>query len=153
LTTTDEIDLVGINKNNVHFSQDGNNAEITIKFGFFTHETIILVGVNDDNLQKETDGHGGTIVYDPPATDASGTPVSLGNDSFIFHNSAGADSGAAKSHDATHEFDHFTAAQIQQWTSFINSNGSGDAFVAHHDDGGAATAHWHAAVHGAFHLS
>ena len=72
LNSSDEIDLTGINKNFVQFTHDAqNNAEITIKFGAFTLETITLVGFNYENLEKISDGHGGTTIYDPPSGDAS----------------------------------------------------------------------------------
>ncbi len=156
LGNTDEIDLAGINPNEVHFSESNGNAEIAIKFLGITLATITIDNFNSSNLRDESDGHGGTIVYDPPANPPTSS-VSISNDNFIFHPSLGSDTGNVPASGYDAELDRLSSAQVQHWAPLICSYVHEDAIdFVHHGDGitppDPSAAQWHFALHNAVNL-
>jgi hypothetical protein len=131
LANTDEIDLVGINKNDVTFCKNGDNAEIVINQGSI-HTTITIVDFNFEDLEKKSDGAGGTLIYDPPAANSTTPSVSLGsNDSFVFHPGEGAQTiSNFNPQNETIELDHFANIQnVQELTAAISSDAQGNAVL------------------------
>jgi hypothetical protein len=158
LSINDVIDLPNIKFDGAADSYNASTDVITVSDGHGHTVTIDVVGGigNGNTFTFSKDTSGGTELVDPPATGASSPSVSIGgpgNDNFIFRSGLGADTGVFKSQNDTQEFGHFTAAQIQQWSSFVSNDGH-DAIAdfVHHSDGVAPSAFWHAALHGAWQL-
>ena len=152
---SDEIELVNFTGRNLT-EQVSHSNDITTLTISTSNDSISLEFVGEYSKSEFTVKQVGSNVeiFDPPAAGSSSSFVSVGNDSFIFHAADGAGSGGSKSQDAMHELEHFTAAQIQQWSSLIGNDGHGDTFMGfvHHDDGAVLSANWHTALHGAFQL-
>ncbi len=164
LASTDEIDLVGITKGDVSFSNDHGNAEITIKNNAGgTIATITIDNFNYHDLAKASDGSGGTIIFDPPAATSSAPSVSIngaGNDTFVFHPGLGAETAANfnAAHDAI-ELDNFANIHsVQQLAAAVTTDGDGDTGIGlgHHDSSaiaGVAANHLQAHLQNMVHLN
>ncbi len=149
-THSDEIDLTGFSETSYSESPSSGNLTLTLRDAEGATAKLTFDNFSG-TLNVSTNGTD-TFIFDPPATGASSPSVSIGgpgNDNFIFHSGLGADTGVFKSQNGAPEFGHFTAAQIQQWSSFI-SHDAQDAIVdfVHHGDSVASSAFWHAALHG-----
>ena len=135
LLTSDEIDLRCVAVRNVCFSEDANDAIITVMNNAHTVlATITIDNFDFRNLEKASDGHGGTIIFDPPASGGSGPSVSIGgagNDTFAFHPGEGTQTvnNFNPQHD-TIELDHFANVQnVQELAAAITPDVHGNAVL------------------------
>ena len=136
LLTSDEIDLRCVAVGNVCFSEDANgDAIITVmKNAHTVLATITIDNFDFRNLEKASDGHGGTIIFDPPASASSGPSVSIGgagNDTFAFHPGEGTQTvnNFNPQHD-TIELDHFANVQnVQELAAAITPDVHGNAVL------------------------
>jgi FecR protein len=133
LANTDEIDLAGINRSNISFCENGDNAEILINQGSI-RATITLVDFNFEDLGRKSDGSGGTIIYDPPAADSINPSVSIGgagNDTFVFHPGEGAQTiNNFNPQNETIELDHFANIEnMQELAAAITPDAQGNAVI------------------------
>ncbi len=135
LLTSDEIDLLGVAACNVCFSEgtDGD-AIITIMNSHTVLATLTIDNFDFRNLEKASDGHGGTIIFDPPASANTGPSVSIGgagNDTFVFHPGEG--SQTVNNFDPLHdtiELDHFANVQnVQELAAAITPDVHGNAVL------------------------
>ncbi len=92
------------------------------------------IGCSVSYLEKASDGHGGTIIYDPPATSSAGPSVSIGgtgNDTFVFHPGEGAQTvnNFNPQHD-TIDLDHFASIRdAQELAAAITPDVHGNALL------------------------
>jgi hypothetical protein len=136
LLTSDEIDLLCVPVGNVCFSENGNgDASITImKNSHTVLATITVDNFDYRNLEKASDGHGGTIIFDPPASASTSPSVSIGgagNDTFVFHPGEGSQTVNTfnPQHD-TIELDHFANVQnVQELAAAITPDMHGNAVL------------------------
>jgi hypothetical protein len=134
LATTDEIDLVGIAAGNVSFGHDGDDAIIRITKNGHIIATITLDDFNYRELEKTSDGHGGTIIFDPPASASTSPSVSIGgagNDTFVFHPGEGAQTvNNFNPQNETIELDHFANIEnMQELAAAITPDAHGNAVL------------------------
>ena len=106
LLTSDEIDLLHVAVCDVCFSEGADgDAIITIKKDPHTVlETITIDNFDFRNLEKASDGHGGTIIFDFPASASTSPSVSIGgadNDTFVFHPGEGSQTVNNSIHNTT----------------------------------------------------
>ena len=156
LPAGDVIDLVNIAFDPSKDSYNSTTDILTISDGHGHTVQIDIVGGigSGNNFTFASDGHGGTKVYDPPATDSSsgltlinangtnpvatltdGAPqVSIGgpgNDTFVFHPGEGAMTiGNFNPQADTIELDHFANIQhVQDLAAMITTDGHGGALI------------------------
>jgi FecR protein len=156
LSTSDEIDLLGVKGCDVCFSAGANgDAIITImKDAHTVLATLTIDKFDFRDLEKESDGHGGTIIIDQPGAAVSNPSVSIGgaeNDSFVFHfgepakspGSANPQNRAADDHHFAHGHDveELTAAVTPD---SLHGHGVGDVDHVH---GGAVAGMGSALLH------
>jgi hypothetical protein len=132
LLTSDEIHLLGVAVCDVCFSEDSGNAIITIKTD---GHTITIDSFDFSNLEKASDGHGGTIIFDAPASANTNPPsVSIGgvsNDTFVFHPGEGSQTvnNFNPQHDAI-ELDQFANIHsVQELAAAITPDVHGNAVL------------------------
>jgi hypothetical protein len=153
LTDSDSIDLAGTWTVESETSSGGNTV-LALKDGTAT----VTLTFDDFNgtLNVASDGNGGTLITDPPATNQASPSVSIGgpgNDNFVFHPGIGADTGHFDPPAAATEYGQFTSPAEQHWLSQIKQ----DAIEGvHATEAGTLpdsdVAHWHLALHDAYHL-
>ena len=159
---SDEIDLVGINRNDVHLQEEHGNVVVTVTEGHTIITAFTLVGVSEHDLDLTSDHHGGTLIVDPPVTSSPSSPVTIGgpgSDNFIFHPDLGVDTIASRNpqHD-TIEFDSSNHSEtVQELQSLLSSDAHGHSFidVGHHDSialPGMTADQLHASLQSAVHL-
>ena len=164
LGNNDVIDLRNISFDSAADRYNSTTDAITVGDGHGHTVTIdVAGGIGDGQFTFESDGHGGTEVFDPPATGSSGASVSIGgpgNDNFVFHPGVGADTIANFNAKAdTIELDHFANIQnMQQLAALITTDAHGDAVIelGHHDSitlPGVSTNYLQAHLHSLVHLS
>ena len=164
LGNNDVIDLPNISFDSAADRYNSTTDAITVGDGHGHTVTIdVAGGIGDGKFTFESDGHGGTEVFDPPATGSSGASVSIGgpgNDNFVFHPGVGADTIANFNAKAdTIELDHFANIQnMQQLAALITTDAHGDAVIelGHHDSitlPGVSTNYLQAHLHSLVHLS
>ena len=96
--------------------------------------TITIDNFDFCNLEKASDGHGGTIIFDPPASVSSGPSVTIGgagNDTFVFHPGEGSQTvnNFNPQHD-TIELDHFANIHnVQELAAAITPDVHGNAVL------------------------
>ena len=136
LLTSDAIDLLGVAVGNVCFSENADgDAIITVMQNAHTVlATITIDNFDFCNLEKASDGHGGTIIFDPPASVSSGPSVTIGgagNDTFVFHPGQG--SQTVNNFDPQHdtiELDHFANIHnVQELAAAITPDVHGNAVL------------------------
>ena len=133
LLTSDEIDLLGVAAGNVCFSENANgDAIITVmKDAHTVLATITIDNFDFCNLEKASDGHGGTIIFDPPASASTGPSVTIGgagNDTFTFHPGEGTQTinNFNPQNDAI-ELDHFANVHnVQELVAAITPDAHGN---------------------------
>ena len=131
LGDNDVIDLRNISFDSAADRYNSTTDAITVGDGHGHTVTIdVAGGIGDGQFTFESDGHGGTEVFDPPATGSSGASVSIGgpgNDNFVFHPGVGADTIANFNAKAdTIELDHFANIQnMQQLAALITTDAHG----------------------------
>jgi hypothetical protein len=134
---SDEVDLVDFKDGTIKketTSGSGANETVTLKLEDSNDATITLT-FKDPNgtLAVEHTGND-TIIYDPPATNASSPSVSTGgpgNDTFFFHPGMGAETVNNFNPQAdTVELDHFANIQnAQELAAAITTDVHGDAVL------------------------
>jgi hypothetical protein len=135
LSTSDEIDVLGFGMGDIHFSEDDHgNAIVTVTSGHKTVATFTIDNFDYGNLQKASDGHGGTIIYDPPASASTSPSVSIGgagNDTFVFHPGEGAQTvNNFNAQQDTIELDHFANIQnAEQLAQLVTPDVHGNAVL------------------------
>src|SRR5262249_30339015 len=83
---------------------------------------------------KASDGHGGTIIYDPPASASTSPTVSIGgagNDTFVFHPGEGAQTvNNFNPQQDTIELDHFAnIPNAEQLAQLVTPDAHGNAVL------------------------
>jgi hypothetical protein len=141
ISATDIIDLPNISYDP---SADSYSSDvITVSDGTGTVTIDVIGGVGSNTFTFVSDGHGGTEIYDPPATSPGSSGLSTlssstgrtgsvsigGNDTFVFHPGMGAETIKSNPQDII-ELDGFANVQnLQQLASDITSNAHGDALI------------------------
>jgi hypothetical protein len=136
LLTSDEIDLLRVAVGNVCFSEnaDGDAIITVMKNAHTVLATITIDNFDFRNLEKGSDGHGGTIIFDPPASASTTPSVTIGgagNDTFTFHPGEGTQTvnNFNPQHD-TIELDHFANVQnVQELAAAITPDVHGNAVL------------------------
>ena len=83
---SDKIDLVGINYNSVNSSYNGSTGILSVSDGANTASLHFVGSYSQANFKFANDGQGGTILYDPPATNPATTEAMAlpGHNGLIF---------------------------------------------------------------------
>jgi hypothetical protein len=147
LSTSDEIDLLGVKGCDVCFSAGANgDAIITImKDAHTVLATITIDNFDFRDFQKESDGVGGTIIIGEPTSAKSNPSVSIGgteNDTFLFHSGEATQplDTANPQHHTVGE-DHFVGGHdVDELTAAVTPDLHGNALTdVGLGDGGAAS--------------
>jgi hypothetical protein len=127
---SDVIDLVGIDHESASFSQNYLNGVLTVSDGI--HTAHLKFSNFTDQFEFASDTHGGTLVFDPPASPAAApkAPADLGTN-FLFQPGMGTEtiSHFDPLHD-TIELDHFANVRtVSQLTALVTSDDHNNAVI------------------------
>ena len=130
LSGSDQIDLRDINHSSNQFSATYNSANHTLSVTDGTNTANLnLTGTyTQDNFKFATDEHGGTIVYDPPVTNAQVSVASPTSDTFVFNPGMGNQVISNFTAANKIELDHFASiSDVNQLQTLLNEAHNGQA--------------------------
>ena len=138
-SSSDVIDLAGINYNSGSFSENYNSMTGVLTVSDGTNSVELTFIDFTGTLKFASDGTGGTDIYDPPATGSCEKSVTIGgpgNDNFVFHPANATDTSVHwNAQQATGVFDHIADAELGRHLALFITGGDGDAVTeyGYHD--------------------
>ena len=138
-SSSDVIDLAGINYNSGSFSENYNSMTGVLTVSDGTNSVELTFIDFTGTLKFASDGTGGTDIYDPPATGSCEKSVSIGgpgNDNFVFHPANATDTSVHwNAQQDAGAFDHVADAELGRHLALFITGGDGDAVTeyGYHD--------------------